>query len=407
MRGPLGLGALVVLACVCTACTSHSAGRSAAVAEIGASTVSSASSSPQAADGQGIDAVWPVGPATAWVWTGAATGTGAQALQRTVDGGASWTNVTPPGLAQQSDGDEISGVFALDAAHAWVTFGPYGSAAAQTLTVTADGGRHWHTDGNLPSTGGCQLQFVTPGDGWCISIGAAAGSEGVFLWRTTDGGQHWRQTLTNSPNIGAHNELPFGCDKLVGFDSTRLGWAGFHCAGGPAPLYRSVDGGARWTSVDLARPPGSLDDGDGFIGIPVLNGADGAVGFRVDGSSPAAATTLVYRSSDGGTTWQPVTPPGPRTYQCVDTVTATSWRLIAGDQLVVTDDAGRTWHTTTMNQNFGQLACGGAEFGGPEVDFTGEGIGWITYARSPVPTTLWRTTDGGTTWTRLAVPGTA
>lgn len=102
--------------------------------------------------------------------------------------------------------------------------------------------------GRLPSSYGCELQFVTPLDGWCPEIGAAAGSEGPKLYRTVDAGQQWRLVSVTGPAGNRPGSLPFGCDKALDLKSPTVGWAVFQCAGG-TPLLRS------WTS-QIARSAG-------------------------------------------------------------------------------------------------------------------------------------------------------
>jgi photosystem II stability/assembly factor-like uncharacterized protein len=61
------------------------------------------------------------------------------------------------------------------------------------LLVTRDGGRRWQAvapliDENGEGTG--QVQFVSPADGFVLTLGAGA-SEWPALWRTSDGGHRW------------------------------------------------------------------------------------------------------------------------------------------------------------------------------------------------------------------------
>ena len=79
------------------------------------------------------------------------------------------------------------------------------------LYRTTDGGQTWQQLGADP--GACQPQFVDAIHGWCVNIGAAAGSETVELYRTASGGQSW--TLVSRTGFGAGapstpGALPFG-----------------------------------------------------------------------------------------------------------------------------------------------------------------------------------------------------
>ena len=352
------------------------------------------------ASGQSLRQVWPVGASTVWAWTQDLSGTRAQGLEQSTDGGKNWNDVTPPGMDEQVGDHIISGFFALDADHAWVTYGGIASSAAQTIASTSDGGRHWTVVSRLPSTYGCELQFVTPWDGWCAVIGGAAGSEGVDLYGTEDGGKHWSLVSESGPTgtTNTPGALPFGCDKNVQFASPSVGWAYFHCNGGLAPLYESTDGGRTWVSRGVAAPSVAPAGGSGFSGSPVLAGANGAVGFTSGGSAPKTTSTVVYVSTDAGVSWHPVTPPGRPQEWLVDTMTPLSWRLVNGDHILATDDGGRTWRTITSNVSFALSS--------PVVDFVTNQVGWIEGWSSVSGGSLRRTTDGGSNWRNVVVPGT-
>jgi photosystem II stability/assembly factor-like uncharacterized protein len=294
----------------------------------------------------------------------------------------------------------ITGFFALDAEHAWVVYGGIASGAAQSIVSTADGGRRWSVVGRRPSSYGCALQFASADDGWCAVIGAALGSE----FRTEDGGTRWQVVSTTSPTTNASGSLPFGCDKNIQFVDRSVGWAMFGCAGGLAPLYQTLDGGARWIRRRVAAPAGGVGDGgSGFSSAPVVTGADGAVGYTIDAPKERS---VVYVSRDSGVSWRAVTPPGAPQPWLVDIINPLQWRLVARERILATDDGGHTWYTINTNFNVATYSLY-ASVPAP-VDFTSAAIGWIVNQSSPTATALlWRTTDGGHTWRRISVPGTA
>ncbi len=359
---------------------------------------------PAAAGGQSLRQVWTVGASVAWAWTqGPVTGS-AQGLERTVNGGASWARVTPRGLGIQKGGRFITGFFALDARHAWVTYGSLANGATQTIDSTSDGGRNWTAVGDEPLTSipqsifvyDCGLDFVTPSDGWCETFPAFVGSEAVYLYHTTDGGKRWTRISVTPAGTNPRRGLPFGCDKEIQFTSPSRGWAIFICAAGTAPLYQTTDAGKTWTKERVTRAPGNLDGGSGFTGLPLVVGSRGAVGYTIFGRP---LKTVVYRSADGGAVWHPITPPGPARGWVADAITPVSWRLVQGDQILATGNAGRTWHTIKTNVTF-HIYYAYLSPTPPVVNFVTAKIGWIA------GTSLWRTTNGGRTWRRVPVPGT-
>jgi photosystem II stability/assembly factor-like uncharacterized protein len=88
-------------------------------------------------------------------------------------------------------------------------------------------------------------------------------------------------------------------DDIVFVDPAN-GWYG----NGSGKLYRTTDGGERWTKVwdrpgTFIRSLGFLDTRRGFLGNVGVN-------YYPNVSDP----TPLYRTLDGGTTWSPVTAPG-------------------------------------------------------------------------------------------------
>lgn len=321
--------------------------------------------------------------------TSTPSGMGPERVDLTTDGGATWTDTTPPLLAHATETRQIEALFALDARHAWLTYGPIGSGTAQSVLATADGGATWRQLGTAPRPG-CRLQFVDARDGWCVDIGAALGSEGVDLFRTRDGGRSWHEVSRTTPQSTPPGALPFGCDKQIAFSTERLGWAAFTCAGGVPPLYRTSDGGTDWARVPIAPPPNArLDGGSGFPAPPVTSGRTLAVAYAADaGPGPRLA---VFSSRDGGATWSQSRLPQASRRWTVDLATPTRWYLLAGARLLVTDDSGAGWHAQAMDRRFGPVRA---------FDFVTAGTGWI----GTLDATLWRTTDRGRHWARLTPP---
>jgi hypothetical protein len=394
---------LVVLIATAVACCWLADGvQGSAAPDRPARTVALVGSRRAADGGQNLREVWPVGAATVWAWTENLSGYGAQAVELSTDGGASWVDATPAGLDEQVGDHVINGFSALDAEHAWIVYGGIASGSVQSIASTADAGRRWTVVGRLPSNYGCSLQFVSPDDGWCVAIGAALGSETVTLYRTQDRGTRWRVVSRTVPGANPAGSLPFGCDKDIHFVSQSVGWAMFGCAGGIAPLYETLDGGATWIRRSVAAPAGVLGGGgSGFSDTPVVAGADGAVGYTIDSPKPRS---VVYVSRDAGVAWHAITPPGGPQPWLVDIITPTQWRLVAGDRILASDNGGRTWYTTTTNLKVEDYSLY-ASPAPPPIDFATTQIGWIVnQTQNPL---LWRTTNGGRTWRDVSVPGTA
>ena len=349
-----------------------------------------------------------VGAASAWAWTqdetGPASGGGPQGIELSTDAGRRWSDVTPAGLAVQGGKHWISGLFALNTSDAWVTYGGLGDSSIQTIMSTTDGGRNWTLVGHEPHGDWCSLQFVSPELGWCPFIGAASGSATVTLYRTSDGGQRW-QVVSRTP-IGVDHRpgvLPYSGDKQIEFTNADIGWAGYEAPIGTAALYETENAGGTWVARQVAPAPETRYGGS-FAGKPMIEGGHGAVGYSVD--SRSGTSTIVYVTSDGGLRWHAVIPPGTAEPWFVDTLTPRSWRLVYGDRILATYDAGRTWRTIRTTHSFAPLFYAYNAPGAPVVDFITASIGWVFQQNYTTgSSTLWRTVDGGREWQQVSVPG--
>lgn len=305
-------------------------------------------------------------------------------LVRTVDAGQHWQDVTPPGGELHANAGMSSFVLSPDIAWLDVDAEP-----TPQLFRTSNGAQSWQ---QLSLPAGCTLQFVDSLHGWCWALGGAAGSMGVDLYGTSDGGASWRRlsrtTGDGSPStVGA---LPFGCDKSLTFTSQTVGWASSFCNGGQPYLDISTDGGARWHAVAPPPFPAGVDGG-GFS-LPVVEGADIAVADV--GAGPGDE---VNTSADGGRSWRvhPLPTPASGQYWNVDLIDPTHWCATDGKYIVSTDDAGVHWRrwtpATPMYDQYGTL----------ELDFISPEIGTASDPADRTP--MWSTTDGGMTWTKVVI----
>lgn len=391
------------VACALAALTTVGCSSTAPGAKVATGTISTAASAAptpvrrSTTSRQTVVQLWPASTSVVWAWTADLTGADAgQTVLRSRDGGLHWSTVTPSGFAHETGTRVIGRLFVLDPSHAWLVAGGVASGSQQDLLATADSGLHWRLMGRLPGLG-CDIDFVTSSVGWCVGGLAAAGSQSVTVYFTRDEGRRWqlvsRSATPSSGTPAHHGQLPFGCDKALTFASLEIGWAAFACAGGMPPLYRSTDGGRTWLPVSVAPVTGQLDGGSGW-GTPVLAGTDAAEVLHAD----QPARTIIYRSRDSGSTWDRVIAPTDHRSWLVDLVTATDWRLIDGNALLGTDNAGATWFRLTMSHSFSPASLAGLP--STHIFITADG-GYINAVDG-----AWHTSDGGRTWERITVPGT-
>jgi photosystem II stability/assembly factor-like uncharacterized protein len=327
----------------------------------------------------------PVSSGTAWAVVD--PGNGGERILRTTDGGRSWRDATPRRLAAQASAPEVTFLGARDAF----------TSVGRELLTTVNGGASWRVArGPLPA--GCVPgPFVSRGTGWCSSGGAAAGSENLILYRTTDGGRHWRLMERTGPTqaTSTPGSLPFACDKALGFTSPRVGWAGQDCAGFVDVLYQTTNGGARWVARPITGIPASLDEAELAIGPPVTSDRAGAGVISVNGDD-----VLIYRTEDGGRSWQAVVPPGGVRSWYPDVVSPGGWRLATAERILATADGGRSWRVIAPHWPLPRVS---PQQELPMIQFVTALTGWAEFSRGD-RTTVLHTTDGGAHWTVVQTP---
>jgi photosystem II stability/assembly factor-like uncharacterized protein len=262
---------------------------------------------------------------------------------RTVDGGRRWERVTPP-VTSAAEGTSLSATSTVRAAVAVLR-----PRRGVTVWRTVDGGRTWTHGATVRSRFGGTVQFAGPRHGWLsLSGGVAAGSSGLRIFVTADGGTTWQPLMVTSPTPGASTPgaLPFGCDKGTPAFATRaLGYIGGVCAGGAPFFYATADGGRTWRRQTL---PGMPRDCQCWVDTPrFFSPAGGALTATVDYHE-----RRLYVTRDAGRAWSalPVrgsAVPFDAAGATVDFVSPTVGFAVPDrptDRIWATRDGGRHWH---------------------------------------------------------------
>ncbi len=188
--------------------------------------------------------------------------------------------------------------------------------AGEGMFRSADGGETWSSAG-LAETRHIGAILVDPGDANRVLVAALGhvfapnAERGVYL--TTDGGQHWDHVLQVDDATGA---VDLACDPqhpavvyAAVWQMRMHPWLDYFMpqAGPGSGIYKSEDGGVHWHRLE-GLPAGSL----GRIGLAVPRGSSGTIVYAsiaVEGSALTTAAAPrgkagLYRSDDGGATWQ-------------------------------------------------------------------------------------------------------
>lgn len=334
---------------------------------------------------------------------------------RTTDGARTWTDVTPSAaLALLETPGATVALDALGAKRAWlaVTATRSTQSSSSLMTVvfgTSDGGWTWTESApfKVPAPAGPlsflngPLSFADPDDGWLlVSYGGTMGQDPVWLYRTTDGGRRWSLVAAAPPSGTGGNGLPVDCDKAgLAFATTQAGWLASACAGtSPDVLLVTRDGGAHWVPQPLPVPASAFCQ----AGCEVYSPPQffGQTGFVVIGEGPDAPHFLASR--DLGRTWQPEPlPPGAGWYPRITFFGPRDGVLVSagasgaiGSIFATTADGGAIW--TTVRQGRFRTA------NGTEFDFVSPrtGFAWLPGGDDAAgPPAMDETTDSGRTWT--------
>ena len=171
------------------------------------------------------------------------------------------------------------------------------------IFFSSDGGANWKAMG-LANTGQIPVVIVSPADAntiYAASIGHVWGANaerGVF--RSTDGGKSWQKVLYVNDTTGASDLVMDPQNPKVLYAGmwqvTRRPWI-MESGGESSGIYRTTDGGDTWQKMTNGLPTGIV----------------GRIGLAVAASNPQHVYALVesrsgvlWESRDGGERWTKV-----------------------------------------------------------------------------------------------------
>jgi photosystem II stability/assembly factor-like uncharacterized protein len=327
-------------------------------------------------------------PQTGWVQVG-------QRLDWTTDGGAHWSDITPPTQAQES----ISSVFFWDASTGWVLLvrADKEDRAIFDLASTTDSGADWSVahltlpPGLDPTqlSGEAWMDFVDVMHGWVdLANDSSANFRLGALLSTTDGGRTW-QRAPHEPNPSGP-----GIAGRIHFIDATTGWL----AGGPADesLFVTRDGARSWREVSLKAPPSVEASAGPNYDTPVFdNNTNGFLPVTYSATEHSGSELALFVSSDRGLSWTAsAVQPLEHGYGGVAAPST-----LAGSGISV-GDLGRGGEVTVAHLASaakGESASARVaenESGIADISFVGERQGWLRFNSGR----LLSTADGGATW---------
>ena len=332
------------------------------------------------------------------------------ALLYTADGGARWSDVTPQDPFQSPGMMEIgTALDFLSPTTGWLAVEAQGSAGSViAVSRTTNAGASWQTMTFMPAPplqGSIRLDFTSPEDGWILSTsGPALGLMTKAIFATTDGGSTWQLVSCSlDPSCPLQPTGLPGDSYPTGF--SFLGSAqGFLTAayhGDPYVwFYGSEDAGRTWKRIALSVPPSEQADyGNAYP--PAFFGSTGLMFVQYVGQE---SSLVLYRSLDGGQSWQPTSgqaipsSAGPATISWATALDG--WALSANDHFLWrTENGGTTFSKSPLPSAFTQYAETGPL---PILDFSDPLHGMLVATVPSGTSLLFATKDGGETFTRLS-----
>ena len=344
-----------------------------------------------------IDSAMMVSPLDGWGWSLNKLG-----LWRTQDGANHWTPIQLPFKATA-----IKNQFPTQ-----VAFDPINSTTIWVAVVTkhgdeiyrtTDGGQRWKQQAPVQTKDGIisLLQFSSPTHGWLITDSGIGMHQATYhLYQTIDGGAAWK--LISSSGKGQH-AIPSAGDGVFRFQNASTGWmTAQSLLNGRVSLYVTRNGGEAWKAQTL---PFSSSYKNALIttNTPTFsgNGRNGAgvmpVLFYGSGTH-ASTSTVVYLTENDGRTWTPQKALNTSLPVAVDFLNVSyGWATNApwssnNPILYRTSNAGKTWSIVSRSHELNNTIR--LEFVSPQTGF----------AETMNPKTgavgLAKTTNGGVSWTQ-------
>src|SRR3989475_4370231 len=265
---------------------------------------------------------------------------------RTQDGGHQWETV----LAIPSDGIQpIQRTEAVDGQRAWALWldePTCQNVCLSYLQRTTDGGQTWTTllHANIAS-----IRFASATRGW-VALEDSPGPGTVEVRETSDGGTTWQSRLQTATGRAA------GLDAATTSRAWLLTVDTTTCSASQClkyVLFRTDDGGLTWSKLGNPKDFTTNCSGGHLAGPLFASTGRGWLGLNLGAGGALIGPGGILKSEDAGRTWRcATTPPNTSLVSAADPLdvwAAGEDRLTQSTALYTTEDAGATWHRLDLS----------------------------------------------------------
>jgi photosystem II stability/assembly factor-like uncharacterized protein len=323
-------------------------------------------------------------------------GVNGQDLYLTTDTGRHWRVITPRDIAGDDPIARVTDVAEAGKGGLWLVATTLRASGGRWLSVevTHDEGAHWRSM-PVDACTNCAAGYLSRVD---ATVGFALAGTGAHgrLYKTRDGGRRWTSIATTD-FVG---RIIF-ISPLFGWAvSEPRSWRGLTPVGGGV-LYATQDGGKTWTRPNVPRPG---RDSELTLAVPRFFGRQGVLPALITGRSASAGQRIgAFVTHDRGRHWgagrfvaaDGRTQPGLPEAIPFAAASLLDWKAARGSTLESTTDGGRHW--TAVSAARGSFRLG-------QLSFTSRLTGWAVLTNNRLGSRLARTVDGGRAWSVLAVP---
>jgi len=244
--------------------------------------------------------------------------------------------------------------------------------------------------GNIP--GRTRALIVMPndpnGNTWL------SGSVGGGVWKTTDQGANWTNITPDLPNLAISALAVCQSQPSTIYAGTGEGFGNLDAISG-AGIFKSIDGGGTWSQL----PSTVQDNSFRTVNRVVVDPANPDIVVVAAGSSTnifETATSGIYRSSDGGTSWAKVYTSESLVQQVIASPSdfSVQYASVREAGVLKSIDAGLTWAMTATDiKSNGRIELAVSATNPSKVAASVEGS-----LSGEAGADLYLTQDGGSSW---------